>query len=164
VTRIAIDRESLLADTDGATTLGALEAELEAHGLTLGLSLGASAGPGTAARDETVAAWLAKGAPGAPSMFHDPADHLLAGLEATRPNGERVVVRPAPRRAVGPDLVALAFGADGRFATIDRAWLRVHRKTARRVREPLPEGVELDPPVSAEESRLLDAIARELGR
>jgi hypothetical protein len=45
---------------------------------------------------------------------------------------------------------------------VEHAWLRIHRRDARRPAMPLPEGVDLDPPVSAEEARLIDAIAKEL--
>ena len=52
----------LLADVEGT---------IAREGLTLGLA---------SMPAQTVAAWLAAGAPGAPSSFADPADHLLAGL------------------------------------------------------------------------------------
>lgn len=148
---LEIDRMSLLVGVPGAATLASIERTLDAQGLTLGL----------AATDQTVADWLAHGAPGAPSSFTDPADHLVAGLTATFTDGRRLEVRPSPRRAVGPDLVALFLGARERFATIEHAWLRVHPKGARRVALPV-DGLELDAPVSKEEQALLDAIAKEL--
>jgi alkyldihydroxyacetonephosphate synthase len=150
-----LDRRSLLVRVPGAATLSAVEGALARDGLTLGLSN---------ATDVPVAEWLANGAPGAPSGFADPADHIVAGLGATLAgSSERLEVRPSPRRAVGPDLVALCLGARERFASIDHVWLRVHRKDARRVALST-EGLDLDPPVSPEESALLDAIARELTR
>lgn len=152
----SMDATSLLAEVDGATTLDALETELAARGLTLRVPLDGGRGA------KTVAAWIAEGAPGAPNAFFDPADHLLAGADMTLANGDRLTIRPAPRRAVGPDLLALVIGGGGRFATLDRAWLRVHRRDARVVREPLPAGVDLDPPPNEDERRILDAIAREL--
>jgi alkyldihydroxyacetonephosphate synthase len=152
---IEIDVASLLVEVPAAMTLDALETALAARGLTLGVAL-------EQAGSIDVGAWLAKGAPGAPSLFADPADHLVAGLLATLSNGKRLEVRPGPRRAVGPDLTALAIGTNGRFATIERVWLRVHRREATRPAMPLPEGINLDPPVRPDEARLLDAIAREL--
>ncbi len=152
---IAIDVASLLVEVTADRGLHALETELAARGFTLGVAL-ADAGDGIA-----VGEWLAKGAPGAPSLFADPADHLLAGLEATLISGDRLEVRPGPRRAVGPDLTALLVGAQRRFGTIDRAWLRIHRRDARRPALPLPGG-DLDPPLTDAETRLLDAIRSRL--
>jgi len=148
-----IDRASLLVGVPGAATLASIERALDGADLTLGLP----------ATNEAVGTWLARGAPGARSPFGDPADHLVAGLTATFTSGRRLEIRPAPRRAVGPDLVALLAGVHERFASIDHVWLRVHVKSARRVDLPTA-GLDLDPPVSREESALLDAIARELAR
>jgi alkyldihydroxyacetonephosphate synthase len=155
---IDIDTASLLVGVPASKKLDALETALAARGFTLGVALDRAG-----ARDVTVGDWLAKGAPGAASVFADPADHLVAGLEATLPNGQRLEVRPGPRRAVGPDLTALAMGTHRWLASIEHAWLRIHRRDARRPAMALPEGVDLDPPVSAAEARLVDAISRELG-
>lgn len=148
-----IDRESLLVHVPGAATLASIERALAPEGLTLGVP----------ASDVTVADWLARGAPGAPSSFADPADQLVAGLDATLASGKRLEIRPAPRRAVGPDLIALFVGANERFGTIDEVWIRVHVDGARRVDDAMAPDLDLDPPVSSEEAALLDAIARELG-
>jgi alkyldihydroxyacetonephosphate synthase len=153
-TEIGIDPISLLVSVSASKTLGSLETELSARGFTLGVTIENG--------DDTVGDWLAKGAPGAASVFADPADHVVAGLEATLPDGKRLEIRPGPRRAVGPDLTALVIGTHRRLATVDHAWLRIHRRDARRPAMPLPRGVDLDPPVNADEARLLDAIQREL--
>ena len=153
---IDIDATSLLVEVHASKTLDALETELAARGFTLGVTLD-EAGAALAVGD-----WLAKGAPGAASMFADPADHLVAGLEATLVNGKKLEVRPGPRRAVGPDLTALLVGTQQRFGRIDRAWLRIHRRDARRPALPLPGG-DLDPPVTDAEARLIDAVQRALG-
>jgi alkyldihydroxyacetonephosphate synthase len=149
---LRIDRPSLLVFAPGTATLHEIERALGAEGLTLGF----------AATDDTIASFLARGAPGAPSSFADPADHLVAGLAATLKNGQRLEVHPAPRRAVGPDLAGLVFGCGERFASIDHVWLRVHLRDARAVTLPTT-GLDLDPPLSRDEATLLDAIARELG-
>lgn len=149
-----IDRASLLVRVPGGATLASIERALAPEGLTLGVP----------AFDVTVADWLAQGAPGAPSGFLDPADHVVAGLSATLTNGRRVEVRPAPRRAVGPDVIALFVGANERFGAIDQAWIRVHVAGAPRVCDPLADDLDLDPPVASDEGELLDAIARELER
>lgn len=155
---IEIDTASLLVGVPASKKLDALETALAARGFTLGVAL-ERAGPLTI----SVGEWLGSGAPGAASVFADPADHLVAGLDATLPDGKRLEVRPGPRRAVGPDLTALVVGTHRRLGSIEHAWLRIHRRDARRPAMPLPAGVDLDPPVSAAEARLLDAIAKELG-
>lgn len=157
-----IDRASLLVRVPGAATLASIERAVADAGLTLALDADVLARCG----GDTIGAWLARGAPGAPSAFADPADHLVAGLTATLGDGASVLeIRPSPRRAVGPDLLALCIGAQDRFASIDRVWLRVHQPDARRPALPKTlERLDLDPPLSDEENDLLDAIARELAR
>lgn len=154
MTRMVLHEADLLAEVDGAVTLAEVEDELARRSLTL--DVGAERG------ELTVRSWLARGAPGARSTFSDPADHLLAGLEGSLPDGSRLVVRPEPRRAVGPDLVALVTGAGERFVVVERVWLRVFRRNALRPALPLPS-FELDPPLAPDEAELLDAVARELG-
>jgi alkyldihydroxyacetonephosphate synthase len=151
---ITIDIASLLVEVGAAKTLDALETELAARGFTLGVAL-EQVGP------LAVGDWLAQGAPGAASLFADPADHLVAGLEATLPNGTKLEVRPGPRRAVGPDLTALFVGTNRQLGSVERAWLRIHRRDARRPAFPLP-ALDLDPPVTDAEARLVAAIRREL--
>ena len=146
-----IDRTSLLVRVPGAATPTSIAEAPAADGLTLGVPI----------TNTSVAEWLASGAVGAPSSFADPADHLVAGLGATLLDGQRIDVHPSPRRAVGPDLIALFVGANERFGVIKDAWLRVHPKGARRVALPV-ENLELDPPLSSEEDTLLQAIQREL--
>jgi alkyldihydroxyacetonephosphate synthase len=154
---IAIDPTSLLVGTPASCTLDGVETALAARGFTLGVAL---AGRSSA----SIGDWLAAGAPGAPSMFADPADHVVAGLLATLPNGKELEIRPGPRRAVGPDLTALVLGTNHHhLATVTHAWLRIHRLGARRPSMPLP-ATELDPPMSEEEAGLVEAIRRELMR
>lgn len=152
-----IDRQSLLAEIAGTTLIGDAEDALRCEGLTLSIeSLADHEGL-------TIDAWLAEGAPGALDPWRDPADHLVAGLDATLANGEALSVRPAPRRAVGPDLVALVIGMRGRFATVTSAWLRVHPVGARK-----PATAAFihprNPPLAEGETALIEAIARELTR
>ena len=152
--RIEIDPTSLLVSTPASCTLDGIETALAARGFTLGVALVGNS-------SSAVGDWLAAGAPGAPSMFSDPADHVVAGLLATLPNGKKLEIRPGPRRAVGPDLTALAIGTNHRLATVTHAWLRIHRLDARRPAMQLPD-TELDPPVNEGEAALVEAIHREL--
>jgi alkyldihydroxyacetonephosphate synthase len=151
---VEIDHVSLLALVEGTLDLSATERLLNESGLTLDVLVPRPA--------PQVAQWLAAGAPGARDRWRDPVDQLVAGFEATLPDGRELSVLPAPRRSVGPDLTTLFVGAGGRFGRIDRAWLRVHRRGASR-----PSAAAFDherePAPNDGEQALLDAVARSLG-
>jgi alkyldihydroxyacetonephosphate synthase len=116
---IALDIESLLVDATADETLANVEAAAKRERLTLDVDASSHA--------MTVGDWIAAGAPGARDAWLDPVDQILAGLDALLPSGRKLVIRPAPRRAVGPDLTALVVGCGGRYAKLVRAHLRVHR-------------------------------------
>jgi len=146
-----LDRESLLVSAPGDARVPDLERFLEGEGLTLDLS---------PMPDATLADWLGHGAKGSRSPWLDPVDHLLAGFDATLNDGRRLEVRPAPRRAVGPDMLSLFFGTEERFGTITLAWLRVHRKgAARPTTGPFDAK---DAPLEHGEHALWDALEKEL--
>jgi alkyldihydroxyacetonephosphate synthase len=149
-----LDRASLLVELEATTRLGACEDALRSEGMTLGLEI--------LDREASVGPWLASGARGARDPWADPADHLVAGLVATLRDGRTLTVRPTPRRAVGPDLIALVVGMEERYARIERVWLRVHRLDAPRPATH-PLRAERNPPLSGDEAALLAAIARALG-
>jgi FAD/FMN-containing dehydrogenase len=138
---------------DGRTDLGWLEQFLRASGLTLGVRI--------PQQSMNVAAWLATGAPGARDRWSDPVDQLVAGLDARLADGRALVIRPAPRRSVGPDLRSLFVGAGTRFGTIERAWLRVVIEGQAPVQSS-PFAVDREPPLSDGEVALLEAMARSL--
>lgn len=153
--KLTIDRTSLLVNTDAERTLGDLEDRLASERLTLGFPLDAEL------RALTVAEWFARGTPGAPSSFADPADHVVAGLSGTL--GERVLtMRPCPRRAVGPDLMALFHGTGERLGRVTSAWLRVHARDAERATATRSARLDhpLDPPLGDDEARVFEAIVR----
>lgn len=145
-----IDEHSLLATFSGDTRLDAAEATLRARGLTLG-----------AEGESTVATWVAEGMPGAKSPWADPVAQALSGFVAKLACGRELVVRPAPRRAVGPDLSALVLGARERIARIDHATFAVQRRDAPRPRE-LPFGAEPSPPLSDAERAAWERIVSAL--
>lgn len=148
--RIVVDRESLLVRAPGGARMRDVARVVAEDGLELP----------AAPPDVTVAEWIARGAPGARARWADPVDQLVSGITlrlrpAADGSGELVQLRPVPRRSVGPDLLALAFGQGGRFAEIVQADLRVrHPGTAY---EAPPFRWE-DPPLEAGEERLMDAI------
>lgn len=141
-----IDRESLLVHVDAHARFEDVERALEREGLTLDAPI----------VESTIGAWLEAGAPGARSAWLDPADHLVAGFSARIPaSGETFSIRPAPRRAVGPDLAALVLGLRGRTLALDAVWLRVHRVGTKRPDEAFRDDEE---PLSRDEHVLFDAI------
>ncbi|HTJ80948.1 MAG TPA: FAD-linked oxidase C-terminal domain-containing protein, partial [Polyangiaceae bacterium] len=143
------DDASLLVHASGKTPLGLVEEEARAHGLTLSIEgLDAS---------EPVASYLARGAPGAPDPWSDPVDHVVAGFRAKLAEGGELVVRPGPRRAVGPDLYALFHGMHGRVGDIVSAHLRTHRVGLSS--RPAPSTIERDPSLSSDEATWVERVA-----
>jgi alkyldihydroxyacetonephosphate synthase len=141
----------------GDATLAEVERALARAGLTLGL------GPDAPPPDTTVDAWIAAGARGAPDPWLDPVDHLVAGFTARLASGAALEVRPAPRRAVGPDLFALFLGMEGRVGAITSAWLRAHAARAPRdatAPRPMPTAIPRDPPLGEREAAWIDEVAR----
>jgi len=148
-----VDEHSLLATFAGDVTLAAAESALAARGLTLGL-----AAPGQTRVD----AWIAAGLPGVRDAWSDPVAQPLAGFSARLHDGHRLLVRPAPRRAVGPDLAALVIGAGERVGRVEHATLAVQRRGAPAARE-LGFTGERNPPVGAAESAAWERIVSALG-
>lgn len=149
---IELDQESLLVHASASEIVAKLEVELSLHGLTLDARAEATM---------TVGEWISTGARGARDPWLDPADHLVAGFTATF-GDEPVSIRPAPRRATGPDLFALLFGQRGRVATLHDVWLRVHRVGVHRPRA--EAFVRPDPEWTADEAGLMKKIEAELAR
>ncbi len=118
---LKFDEQSRIAHVQAGMRVHALEDELRRRGLSLGAH--------SAARDHSLGEWLALGAPGARDVEDDPVDQNVAGLEVVLPDGREVHIRPAPRRAVGPDLVSAYIGARGRMGVI----VGVHMVARRRV-------------------------------
>lgn len=112
-----LDGESRTLHVEGGATFGAVEAHLRATGLTLG-ALDADA-----ATREPIATWLARGAVGARAHSDDPVDQLVCGLEVVLADGTALTIRPAPRRAVGPNLVPSFVGGRGCLGVIVGAHL-----------------------------------------
>jgi len=138
-----VDEASLLATFAGDVTLEAAERELARRGLTLDLDP-------TAPLQLDVDAWIARGMPGAIDPWADPVAQTLAGFVARMADGQQLIVRPAPRRAVGPDLSALLVGANASMGRIEQASLRVRRSAQPRARA-LPFSGERNPkPTDAE--------------
>jgi len=149
-----LDERSQLATVAGALPLARVEAELAARGFTLGLE----AAPDPAL---DVATWIARGLPGAPDPWSDPVSQPIAGLCARLHRGSELVIRPAPRRAVGPDLMALFAGAAERVGVVRSATLCVRRRSAPTARA-LPFAIDRNPPLSDGENAAWERLVAEL--
>ncbi len=149
-----LDRESHLVSVPGTTTLAELERFLAREGFSLGLALDESAATWSIEVDE----FIARGAEGSRDPFRDPADHFVAGFEATLRDGTRLEVKPMPRRSTGPDPFALFFGTRGRFGSLSHVWLRVFPRGVERA-ESAPFTRPADVPESDVERDLWDALA-----
>ncbi len=121
---LALDERSELVHVQAGRTVQALERFLRVRGRTLGL--------GEPPPDEPIASWLARGAPGLRSADDDPVAPRLVGLEAVLPDGRWLRVRPAPRRATGPDVMALFVGTGHRFGVVATVHLPCPRRGAAR--------------------------------
>jgi alkyldihydroxyacetonephosphate synthase len=113
-----IDAVSGIASFRGEEPLTAIERAARDKGWSLGLL---EPSPCT-----TLAELIAAGLPGLPDPFADPVRGSVCGLEA---RGARASFRllPAPRRATGPNLMALCIGADEAIARVEHASLPLVR-------------------------------------
>ena len=146
-----LDETSRLAEVDARLSLGAVEALLARAGLSLGLDSGVD-------WSASIAAWVARGFPGAVDAFADPVAARVTGFEA-RAGGVQAHVRAAPRRATGPDLLALFAGAQGAIGTVERATLAVAPRGASAPRSQ-PFHWDRDPAPSDAERRAFELLRR----
>lgn len=150
-----LDSQSQLAEVDARLSLAAVEALLSRAGFTLGLDARA---PWTT----SVNTWVGLGFLGAPDVWADPVASRVAGFEASA-GGVQAQVRPAPRRATGPDLLALFAGTQGRIGEVERITLAVERRGAVAARSQ-PFRWPRDPELNASEKHAFELVKRALGR
>jgi alkyldihydroxyacetonephosphate synthase len=140
---LSLDEASQLVEVDAQLSLGTVEALLARRGFTLALS-------GAVDWSSTVAAWIGRGFSGSKDSFDDPVASRVAGFEANA-GGVEARVRAAPRRATGPDLLALFAGTREQIGTVERATLTVSQRGAPEAR--VERFVwDRDPPLSAAEA------------
>lgn len=120
------DQESLLA-TFGAGVAGPeLEAQLRAHGCTLGHF------PQSFAYS-TLGGWVATRSSGQQSLGYGRIDDLFVGGRLEAPAGSLALPATFPASAAGPDLRRLVLGSEGRLGILTEATVRA---------SPLPEAEE----------------------
>jgi alkyldihydroxyacetonephosphate synthase len=147
----AFDAESCLVEFPGELSLLGAEAFVRARGHTLGLEL---AGIGA---ETSVDGWIARGMRGLPDRYADPVSTPLAGFSALLPDGRRIRIGPAPRRAVGPDLSALFIGMRGAFGKLERVAL-VALPIGAVSPAPLPFDKQREPPLEPSEERAIAGL------
>jgi alkyldihydroxyacetonephosphate synthase len=113
----AVDVRSGLATFLAGTYGPDAEAELEAHGLTLGHHP-------QSFEFSTVGGWVATRSAGQASTGYGRIDALVQGVRLVAPAGE-VVTQAGPATAAGPDLRELLVGSEGTLGVITEATLRV---------------------------------------
>jgi alkyldihydroxyacetonephosphate synthase len=145
-----VDPISGLARAPAAMPVAHVERALRAEGRTLALE--------GAPPVQSVGDWVAAGLPGMPDALADPVDQRLAGFGAHSAE-LRIEVRPAPRRAAGPDLSALWLGAGGRIGEVEHVWLRARSERSGPARA-LPFVVDRTPATTPAESSAWEALVR----
>jgi len=119
---IALDEVSNLA-TFGAGISGAnLEANLRAHGYTLGHFP-------QSFEYSTLGGWIATRSKGQQSVYYGGIERLFAGGRVETSLG-RLDLAPLPASATGPDLREMVLGSEGRMGIITEATMRVSRLPA----------------------------------
>ena len=148
-----LDEQSRLAEVDARLSLGATQSLLARAGLSLGLDA-------TTDWSLSIANWVALGYPGARDSWLDPVAARVTGFEASA-GGVQARVRAAPRRATGPDLLALFAGAREAIGKMERVTLAVeplnaHLPRAERFHWPR------DPGLNCGEQRAFELVRRAL--
>jgi alkyldihydroxyacetonephosphate synthase len=120
-----VDETALTVTVQAGKRGDAFESELDARGYSAGNF------PQSIALS-TVGGWVATRASGQFSTLYGSIEDMLIGFEAVLASGEIVRLRPAPRRATGPDLCALFLGSEGTLGVLTELTLRIHPRAAYR--------------------------------
>ena len=122
---LELDEGSRLIHLGAGTTLAEAESILRERSMTLALPLDEASGSLPLYR-----ALLAK-LPGGVSPDDDPVRQLVVGLEALLADGRQLSIRPAPRRAVGPDFTLGILKSGGELGFPLSFWLAYRAYAAR---------------------------------
>jgi alkyldihydroxyacetonephosphate synthase len=112
-----LDETSRLAVFEAGATGPHLEAQLRAHGFTLGHFP-------QSFEYSTLGGWIATRSSGQQSHYYGRIEDLFAGGTMISPSG-RLEMPPFPASAAGPDLRQAVLGSEGRLGIITRAVVRV---------------------------------------
>ena len=114
-----LDPESQLASFDAGTPGPLVEAQLKAHGFTLGHFP-------QSFEFSTVGGWVASRSSGQQSPRYGRIEQLFAGGTLETFAG-RLAISAFPASSTGPDLREIVLGSEGRFGILTAAQLRVSR-------------------------------------
>jgi len=117
-----LDKKSQIATFDAGVTGPHLEAQLRAHGFTLGHFP-------QSFEYSTLGGWIATRSSGQQSLLYGRIEDLFAGGRMVTPVGN-LDLPPFPASAAGPDLRQIVLGSEGRVGIITQASMRI---------SPLPE-------------------------
>jgi len=117
-----LDRLSQLACFDAGTPGPLVEAQLRAHGYTLGHFP-------QSFEYSTVGGWVVTRSSGQQSMRYGRIEQLFAGGRLETPVGT-LDIPTVPAASAGPDLRALVLGSEGRFGVLTQVVLRVRPRPA----------------------------------
>lgn len=115
---MGLDPLSGIVTTQAGVSVNNIEAFLHQKGYTLGWY---PVNKGTM----PIGTYVATGGPQQYSPLYGDMRDQIAGLSAVLPNGSIFKARPAPRRAVGPDMIGLFVGGHGRPGIITGLCLRI---------------------------------------
>ncbi len=115
---IDLDPDSLLATFNTGVTGPDLEAQLRAHGFTLGHYP-------QSFEYSTLGGWVATRSSGQQSLRYGRIEKLFAGGKVLTPRGE-LVLPVFPASAAGPDLREIVLGSEGRLGILTEACVRIN--------------------------------------
>jgi alkyldihydroxyacetonephosphate synthase len=114
---IDLDKQSLLASFGAGICGPDLEAQLRAHGFTLGHFP-------QSFEFSTLGGWVATRSSGQQSLRYGRIEKLFAGGRLITPRGE-LIMPSFPASAAGPDLREMVLGSEGRLGILTEACVRI---------------------------------------
>jgi alkyldihydroxyacetonephosphate synthase len=115
----AINAEALTVHAGAGIRVRDLEVTLRDHGFTLGFPLVPHLNP-------KLGGFLSGQGWAESSVMYERPWLAAIGIEGVLPTGRPFRIKPAPRRAVGPDLSQLFLGSEGRLGVLTSAHVRFH--------------------------------------
>jgi alkyldihydroxyacetonephosphate synthase len=119
---IRIDPQSRTATIQAGALGPKLEADLAAHGHSLGHFPDSF-------EYSTLGGWLATRSAGMQSDAYGKIEDMVVSIKMATPSGT-IVTKPVPASSAGPDLNRIMLGSEGILGVITEATMRIHRRPA----------------------------------